>query len=484
MNTVKVEDRICANCNGPVVWSITEGVYRHDDSEEGLKGPGRFCPKWGYPVTVKQKAAYARNLTYEKERVNMATGPIPNWSSLSDEERAASNKPKVTMATELAKNLSVGAVGFSNRTVQCLLRLAKVPIVTLGDLADKTEGELLSIQNFGQGCLDEVKTVLFDNGLYLRETPVEEETKEETVTVEPATGATMVLPLEEPKSRRRFSEEAKEKMKKAQQKRWRKFYKARDAKQTTITVKKAKPTKVKAAKRGTMKGYKYPKGEHHMAKKAKALWKSLGLDEKMMESLTYYERSKRVDEARRKEKIFGKAQKIKDVATSQEPRVEAQTKSPEKVANDFVDKLTNLFGPQKERDKLSLDKETAIHVKKSFIIGRLFSKVLAELDAIFEGDPTVDESIIDKDQILFTVGKLLADRSSNRREARKFQRDLLKRQQKEYASQLKDEQAKEDLKEAADRVMDAQKTSHPFYRSRQEPIRFSYEDLFREWKRG
>jgi DNA-directed RNA polymerase subunit alpha len=59
----------------------------------------------------------------------------------------------------------VSELEFSVRSRKCLHRLG---IVTLGDLADRTEGELLASKNFGQTSLEEVKSRLTDYGLSLR----------------------------------------------------------------------------------------------------------------------------------------------------------------------------------------------------------------------------------------------------------------------------------------------------------------------------
>ncbi len=60
----------------------------------------------------------------------------------------------------------VSELEFSVRSRKCLHRLG---IVTLGDLASKTEAELMASKNFGQTSLDEVKQRLAENGLALRE---------------------------------------------------------------------------------------------------------------------------------------------------------------------------------------------------------------------------------------------------------------------------------------------------------------------------
>jgi len=56
-------------------------------------------------------------------------------------------------------------VGFSTRTLTCL-RFA--PILTLGELADKTPAELLRLRQFGETSLAEVERVLEGLGLVLK----------------------------------------------------------------------------------------------------------------------------------------------------------------------------------------------------------------------------------------------------------------------------------------------------------------------------
>jgi DNA-directed RNA polymerase subunit alpha len=62
-------------------------------------------------------------------------------------------------------NKYLSEIEFSGRSRKCLQRLG---LVTLGDLAMKTEAELLATKNFGQTSLNEVKQKLTEYGLSLR----------------------------------------------------------------------------------------------------------------------------------------------------------------------------------------------------------------------------------------------------------------------------------------------------------------------------
>jgi DNA-directed RNA polymerase subunit alpha len=42
-------------------------------------------------------------------------------------------------------------------------------VQTLGDLASRTEAELMGVKNFGQTSLDELRQILASNGLTLRQ---------------------------------------------------------------------------------------------------------------------------------------------------------------------------------------------------------------------------------------------------------------------------------------------------------------------------
>ena len=86
------------------------------------------------------------------------------------EEMATASRPMTPRRTApegspelLSKGLS--EIEFSSRSRKCLQRLN---LMTLGDLAARTEPELLSIKNFGQTSLNEIKQRLADFGLTLR----------------------------------------------------------------------------------------------------------------------------------------------------------------------------------------------------------------------------------------------------------------------------------------------------------------------------
>ena len=62
-------------------------------------------------------------------------------------------------------NKPVSEIELSVRSRKCLQRLG---IVTLGELAARTEAELLGAKNFGVTSLNEIKQRLADHGLSLR----------------------------------------------------------------------------------------------------------------------------------------------------------------------------------------------------------------------------------------------------------------------------------------------------------------------------
>ncbi len=70
-----------------------------------------------------------------------------------------------TQGTPEILNRPLSEIEFSGRSRKCLQRLN---LVTLGDLVQKTEAELLSTKNFGQTSLNEVKQRLQDFALNLR----------------------------------------------------------------------------------------------------------------------------------------------------------------------------------------------------------------------------------------------------------------------------------------------------------------------------
>ena len=66
---------------------------------------------------------------------------------------------------EAVLNKLVTEMDLSVRAGKALSRLG---ITTVGDLASRTEAELLGVKNFGQTSLEEVKQKLTEVGLFLR----------------------------------------------------------------------------------------------------------------------------------------------------------------------------------------------------------------------------------------------------------------------------------------------------------------------------
>lgn len=61
-------------------------------------------------------------------------------------------------------DIFVKDIEFTTRTQRCL---KKENIVTVGDLVEKTERDILQMQNFGRKSLNEIKDILSDMGLNL-----------------------------------------------------------------------------------------------------------------------------------------------------------------------------------------------------------------------------------------------------------------------------------------------------------------------------
>jgi DNA-directed RNA polymerase subunit alpha len=72
-------------------------------------------------------------------------------------------------ASEAVLNKPISVLELSVRARKALSMLG---IHTLGDLATRTEAELMGVKNFGQTSLDEIKEKLTDHGLELRQLPV------------------------------------------------------------------------------------------------------------------------------------------------------------------------------------------------------------------------------------------------------------------------------------------------------------------------
>jgi DNA-directed RNA polymerase subunit alpha len=72
--------------------------------------------------------------------------------------------PAPTMA-DPALATPITELGLSMRSRKCM---ASLNVQTVGDLAAKSEAELLTVKNFGQTSLDEVKAKLGERGLSLK----------------------------------------------------------------------------------------------------------------------------------------------------------------------------------------------------------------------------------------------------------------------------------------------------------------------------
>ena len=90
-----------------------------------------------------------------------ATAPIQSAAR----QVAAARKPAVTGSPELL-NRPVSEMELSVRSRKCLQRLN---ILTVGELASRTEAELMAVRNFGQTSLSEIKRRLTEMGLSLRQ---------------------------------------------------------------------------------------------------------------------------------------------------------------------------------------------------------------------------------------------------------------------------------------------------------------------------
>jgi DNA-directed RNA polymerase subunit alpha len=103
---------------------------------------------------LKQKGLRLGQLKEEESRV---VRPRPTYM-----RRAGSPE-----GTPEILNRYLSEIEFSSRSRKCLQRLN---LVTLGDLANKSEPELLATKNFGQTSLNEIKAKLTEFGLTLRKT--------------------------------------------------------------------------------------------------------------------------------------------------------------------------------------------------------------------------------------------------------------------------------------------------------------------------
>jgi DNA-directed RNA polymerase subunit alpha len=101
--------------------------------------------------------------------------PIVSYSRISKVE--AEKGPAQPTIPEEIYNKPVEQLNLSVRTMNCLRRGG---ISTVGELTTRTERDLLTLRNFGQKSLNEIKDKLVEMGLGLKTPQVEQEAKDET----------------------------------------------------------------------------------------------------------------------------------------------------------------------------------------------------------------------------------------------------------------------------------------------------------------
>jgi DNA-directed RNA polymerase subunit alpha len=101
--------------------------------------------------------------------------PLVTYSKIS--QVVAEEGPARPSIPEELSNKPVDQLNLSVRTMNCLRRGG---IVTVGELTIKSERDLLTLRNFGQKSLNEIKEKLTEMGLSLASPQVEQEAKNET----------------------------------------------------------------------------------------------------------------------------------------------------------------------------------------------------------------------------------------------------------------------------------------------------------------
>lgn len=113
-------------------------------------------------------------------------------------EDCDSRDSKIPIPISVARSLRVVDIGFTVRTENCL---NNANVNTLGDLCERTEGEMMKRENFGNFSLREVKAVLAEHGLSLKDeetmfSPLESSTDEVTVALRAALPLPTIRSLE------------------------------------------------------------------------------------------------------------------------------------------------------------------------------------------------------------------------------------------------------------------------------------------------
>ena len=101
--------------------------------------------------------------------------PLVSYSRISKVE--AETSPTLPTIPEEIFNKPVEQLNLSVRTMNCLRRGG---ISTVGELTTRSERDLLTLRNFGQKSLNEIKDKLTEMGLALKTPQVEQEAKDET----------------------------------------------------------------------------------------------------------------------------------------------------------------------------------------------------------------------------------------------------------------------------------------------------------------
>jgi DNA-directed RNA polymerase subunit alpha len=84
------------------------------------------------------------------------------------EDKGIPRRPTVPAAANVAPEVLNKPVADLELSVRCRKALQRLNITTLGELASRTEAELLGCKNFGQTSLNEIKQQLASLGLSLR----------------------------------------------------------------------------------------------------------------------------------------------------------------------------------------------------------------------------------------------------------------------------------------------------------------------------
>lgn len=121
--------------------------------------------------TISPSDAVSRAAAIVVEQIQ----PLMTYSRIS--QVVAEPGPAHPSISEELFNKPVDQLNLSVRTMNCLRRGG---IVTVGELTVKSERDLLTLRNFGQKSLNEIKDKLVEMGLSLASPQVEQEAKNET----------------------------------------------------------------------------------------------------------------------------------------------------------------------------------------------------------------------------------------------------------------------------------------------------------------